>query len=139
MIYLHYDMILKTFNCCRCRADKIKGMVVRSWSNQQISQVPIALSILPENKKPQAEITFRQREKLRIIFLIRILNYALVMVRHPVLEGLSSKNGGDRGLGYHGGRRQGRKEPDIFVFEFSPKTLSVVWLLNILVQCCVVS
>ena len=56
-----------------------------------------------------------------------------------MLEGLSSKNGDDRGLGYHGGRRQGRKEPDIFVFEFSPKTLSVVWLLNILVQCCVVS
>ena len=121
MIYLHYDMILKTFNCCRCRADKIKGMVVRSWSNQQISQVPIALSILPENKKPQAEITFRERKKL------------------PVLEGLSSENEVDRGLGYHGGRRQGRKEPDIFVFEFSPKTLSVVWLLNILVQCCVVS
>ena len=54
MIYLHYDMILKIFNCCRCPADKIKGMVVRSWSNQQIFQVPNALSILPENKKPQA-------------------------------------------------------------------------------------
>ena len=63
----------------------------------------------------------------------------LVMVRHPVLEGLSSENRGDRGLGYHGGRRPGMKEPGIFVFESSPKTLSVVWLLNILVQCCVVS
>ena len=73
------------------------------------------------------------------IFSMRILDYALVMVRHPVLKGLSSENRGDRGLGYHGGRRPGRKEPDIFVFECSPKILSVVWLLNILVQCCVVS
>ena len=80
-----------------------------------------------------------RKTPIYFIFLIRILNYALVMLGHPVLEGLSSKNGDDRGLGYHGGRRQGRKEPDIFVFEFSPKTLSVVWLLNILVQCCVVS
>ena len=80
-----------------------------------------------------------RKTPIYFIFLIRILNYALVMVRHPVLEGLSSKNGGDRGLGYHGGRRQSRKQPDIFVFECSPKTLSVVWLLNILVQCCVVS
>ena len=56
-----------------------------------------------------------------------------------MLEGLSSENAGDRGLGYHGGRRPGMKEPDIFVFECSPKILSVVWLLNILVQCCVVS
>ena len=101
--------------------------------------VPNALSILPENKKNQDELTFRERKKLRIIFLIRILNYALVLVRQPVLEGLSSENAGDRGLGYHGGRRPGMKEPDIFVFECSPKILLVVWLLNILVHCCVVS